>query len=118
MDQPKIVVIDTDRVRAREMVAVLRENEFRAIACLSPLKALSFIRKEHPDAVVLEVIMPKRSGFEIAARLQADPRLCRLPLIFISDIQNTTNGNHDYFPRPLDLEKLVATLRNRISSER
>jgi DNA-binding response OmpR family regulator len=96
----------------------LRQSGFRTFICRAPLKAMGLLRRERPDAVVLEVILPGLSGFEIAARMQGDPLLERTPIIFTSDIQNSAGGNHDYFPRPLNAQRLVETLRSRISRER
>ncbi|GAB4343366.1 MAG: hypothetical protein Kow0099_21710 [Candidatus Abyssubacteria bacterium] len=67
-----------------------------------------------PDAVIVEIVMPVVSGFEIAARMQADPRLSRIPVFFTTDIQNSTSENHDYFPRPFDKDALVRSLKERI----
>jgi two-component system response regulator MprA len=114
----KILLVDTDRVRAEELAKILRRNNFEILLCHYPLKAMAMIRRERPDAVILEVIMAGRSGFEIAAMMQAGPKLSRTPIIFTSDIQNSAGGNHDYFPRPFDKGRLVETLRKRISRER
>jgi PleD family two-component response regulator len=114
----KILLVDTDEGRAEELAEILRRKNFETILCYYPLKAMATIRRERPDAVILEVIMAGRSGFEIAARMQADPLLARTPIIFTSDIQNSAGGNHDYFPRPIDESRFVETLRNRISRER
>lgn len=115
--KPKIVVIDADRVRASKLVDLLKKNDFKAVSYHVPLKAARFIRRKRPDAVVLEIIMPGRSGFEIAAQMQGDSLLCRTPIIFTSDIQNSAGGNHDYFPRPLNPKQLVAMLKKRIIKE-
>jgi len=114
----KILVVDSDGARADEVRVILEKAGFACAICEQPLKTLGLIRREMPDAVVLEVVMSGRSGFEIAARMQADPLLWRMPIVFTSDIQDSAGGNHDYFPRPLDGRRLVRTLRARIARER
>jgi PleD family two-component response regulator len=111
------MIVDTNRSRTGEVAGLLRRSGFHPVVCNAPLRAMGVIRRERPDAVVLEVIMPGRSGFEIAARMQADPRLSRIPLLFTSDIPNSGGGNHDYFPRPLNAQRLVETLKERILVE-
>ncbi|UCD57819.1 MAG: response regulator, partial [Candidatus Hydrogenedentota bacterium] len=105
---------DTDHVR--EIVGYLRENGFRAVACCSPQEALGRIRRELPAAVLVEIVMPKVSGFDIAARMQADRRLSNIPILFISDIQKSDGNDDDYFPKPLDIHALVRALRERIAA--
>lgn len=115
---PRVVVVDADEERGQKMSAFLGRNGFESLTCREPLKAMALFRRKRPNAVVLEVIMPGLSGFEIAARMQAEPLLERTPIIFTSDIQNSAAGNHDYFPRPLNARRLVETLKSRISNER
>ena len=109
--RPKVLVIDADRDHVREVASHLRENGFRVEACYSSHGALGRIRSELPDAVVLEVIMPGSSGFEIAARMQADRHLSGIPVSITTDIQDSGGENHDYFPRPLDVDAFVRALK-------
>ncbi|MBI4831608.1 MAG: response regulator [Candidatus Lindowbacteria bacterium] len=110
---PRVCVIDVNRDHVEEISVHLQSNGFRTIACYSPRGALGRIRRETPDAVVVEVILPGVSGFEIAARMEADRRLSRIPVFFITDIQNSAGDNHDYFPRPLDIPAFISALKQR-----
>lgn len=113
---PKVLVLDADPGHIEEIARPLQAEGFRVVSCSSPRGALGTIRKELPDAVVVEVIMPGVSGFEIAARMQADRRLSRIPILFTTDIQDSEGENNDYFARPLDLGDLIRALRKRIAS--
>jgi PleD family two-component response regulator len=113
---PKVLVIDVDAGHIEEIMRPLQENGFRVVSCSSPRGALGRIRAELPDAVVVEVIMPGVSGFEIAARMQADRRLSNIPILFTTDIQDSEGENHDYFARPLDVRGLIRALRKRIAA--
>ena len=109
-------MINADRDHVREVASHLRENGFRVVTFYSSRGALGRIRQELPDAVVLEVIMPGASGFEIAARMQADRRLCDIPIFFTTDIQDSGGENSDYFPRPLDVEAFVNAIREQTAA--
>lgn len=113
--KPKVLVIDVDRSHIREISGQLRKEGFRVSACTAPRGALGQIRSEMPDAVVIEMILPPASGFDIAARMQADPRLSHIPILFTTDIQDSNGENLDYFSRPLHIPSLVRALRNRVS---
>jgi len=116
--KPTVVVVDANRAHLDELARHLRANGFHVVSCRSMRGALGQLRRTRPDAVILEVIMPGVSGFELAARMQADVDLSHIPIIFTSDIQNSEGENHDYFPRPLDMDGLVRSLKERIATRR
>ena len=111
---PKVVLIDADSNRSRKLERFLENEGFRVVKCPTLRGALGQLRQERPDAVIIEVILPGQSGFEIAARMQADRRLSHIPIFFTTDIQDSDDTNEDYFSRPLRLRKLVQAIRNRI----
>ena len=111
----KVLAIDIDRDRLKDISARLRAQGFRMSSCSTPRGVLGRIRREMPDAVIAEVIMPVMSGFEIGARMQADPRLSRIPIIFTTDIQDSDGESRDCFARPLNMPILVKALKARIS---
>jgi len=114
---PKVLVVDTNRGHINELAKRLRKEGFRVVSCSLPRGVLGRIRRERPDAVIVEVILPFMSGFEIAARMQADPRLLDIPIFFTTDIQDSNGENQDYFSRPLDMSCLIAALRRRIAAK-
>ncbi len=113
---PKVLVIDLDRGRVKEIAKRLRKEGFRVVGCSTQRGVLGRVRRERPDAVLVEVIFPLMSGFEIAARMQADPKLAHIPIFFTTDIQNSDGENQDYFSRPLDMPSLVRSLRRRTAA--
>jgi PleD family two-component response regulator len=108
---PKVLVIDVDRDRLVEVSTKLRKKGFRVSECSTTRGILGRIRREMPDAVIVEVILPLMSGFEIAARLQADVKLSHIPILFTTDIQNSNGENQDYFSRPLHMPSLIRALK-------
>lgn len=113
---PKVLIIDINRAHISEIAGRLRKEGFRVTGCSAPRGVLGRIRRERPDAVIVEVIRPVMSGFEIAARMEADPQLSRIPIFFTTDIQDSNGDYQDYFSRPLDMSTLVSALKRRISA--
>jgi len=111
---PKVFLIDFDPNRAQELTRVLENEGFHAVAYNTPRGVLGHLRRELPDAVIVEVILPTKSGFEIAAQMQADQSLSKIPIFFTTDIQDSDDIYEDYFSRPLNLQKLVQAIRKRI----
>ena len=115
-NKPKILVIDSDHGHLEDMSRRLEKEGFRVVVCSVPRGILGRIRSEAPDAVIVEVILPFMSGFDIAARMQADPRLSPIPILFTTDIQDSDGENSDYFSRPFHMPGLVRALKARIST--
>lgn len=111
---PKIILIDAESDRAERLAEALGKEGFKVITCRTTHGVLGCLRQENPDAVIVEVILPSKSGFEIAARMQADRSLSQIPVFFTTDIQDSGGGNHDYFSRPFELSRLILTIRERI----
>jgi len=74
-------------------------------------EALAAIRAERPHLVILDVLMPGLSGFDVAAVLRSDPRTYDIPIVILSVIQDRARGvrlgvDH-YFTKPVDIAVLV-----------
>jgi DNA-binding response OmpR family regulator len=115
LSKRKVLVVDVDRGRVSKMAGRLRKEGFQVRVSSANRGIIGRIRDEKPDALIVEVILPQMSGFEIAARIQADPKLSHIPIFFTTDIQNSDGGNQDYFSRPLHMPSLVRALKTRTS---
>ena len=115
LSKRKVLVVDIDRDRVSKMAGRLRKEGFQVCVSSAIRGIMGRIRDEMPDALIVEVILPLMSGFEIAARMQADPKLSHIPIFFTTDIQNTDGENQDYFSRPLHMPSLVRALKTRTS---
>lgn len=113
--RPLVMIVDDNRRRGEGLAKRLRKEGFSITCCLNPRGALGIIRQKRPDVVIVEVIMPRVSGFEIAASMAADRRLSSIPVLFTTDIQNSQGGNHDYFARPFRMTSLISALRKKTS---
>ena len=76
-----ILVVDDD-VDCRELLADLLSNEGYAVACAeNGLQALDYLKGSTPALIILDLMMPKMSGWEFRARQKVDPRLESLPVV-------------------------------------
>jgi CheY-like chemotaxis protein len=73
-------------------------------------KALEMIRKEIPDLLILDVMMPEMNGFDLAAILKNDPLTMDIPILVLSIVQDKERGIRlgvdRYLTKPIDTEKL------------
>ena len=87
----KILIVD-DVMSNVLLLKVLLTNEKFAIATASNgRQALEQVDKENPDLVLLDVMMPDMSGFEVAQHLKANPKTADIPIIFLTALNSTTD---------------------------
>ncbi len=86
--------------------------------------AVDLIRNKRPDAVLLDIMMPKVDGFEILSRLRADPELKHTPVIVLSSSTDGVTklralelGATDMLSKPVDSSELILRLRNTLAAK-
>lgn len=118
----KILIVD-DVMSNVLLLKVLLTNEKFAIATASNgQQALEQVDKEHPDLILLDVMMPDLSGFEVAQRLKANPDTADIPIIFLTALNSTTDivkgfqvGANDFISKPFNKEELIIRVTHQIS---
>lgn len=76
-----ILVVDDDESQIASLLRYLSHEGFEVHAAHDGLAAMQELRKLQPDLLVLDLLMPGMSGFEVLERLQADPRRARMPVV-------------------------------------
>jgi DNA-binding response OmpR family regulator len=79
-------------------------------------------KKEHPDLILLDVMMPETDGFEICRRLRADPGLTHTPIIILTampdprvNIRGLEAGATMSIRKPFNLDRLIATIKTALA---
>jgi two-component system alkaline phosphatase synthesis response regulator PhoP len=114
----KVLVVDDDENTVRFLSAALEQNGYEAIGALNGKEGLEKIESEHPDLVVLDVMMPKKTGFVLFKQLRRDDRYKDLPVIMLTGVAEVLEGldaqSEDTYERPYDSlrEVLRKTIRD------
>ncbi len=114
----KILVVD-DETDVTELLAyTLKAKGFTVETLNDPNRSIGLARTFLPDLVVLDVMMPDLSGIQICRMLRADPKLKRVPVIFLtakaeeSDrIQGLETGADDYLCKPFSTKELILRIQ-------
>jgi CheY-like chemotaxis protein len=113
-----VLVVDDDASIRRMIVAALRREGYRFFEAPNGREALDLMRSEHPDVVVLDLMMPILSGWDVLRERQGDASLMRIPVILISanrDPEIATavdRGVCAFLPKPFDIGALAALVRS------
>ncbi len=106
-----ILVVDDDANLRQLLAELLTDQGHRVRVAQDGLAAMRSVRRRRPDLIVLDVLMPELSGFDVAAMLRADPKMADLPILILSVILDEGRGDElgvqRYFTKPLDTERLL-----------
>jgi PAS domain S-box-containing protein len=109
-----VLVIDDDAA-ARDLVRRLLQREgFEVREASSGEEGLERAREVRPDAITLDVLMPKMDGWSVLSALKGDPDLADIPVVMLSILDEQTVGYalgaSEYLTKPIERERLVSVL--------
>jgi CheY-like chemotaxis protein len=113
MGEPTVLVVDDDPVIVKLLQVNFEMEGYRVVAAGNGEEGLEAARKEHPDAIVSDVMMPRMDGIAFAKELRADPVLRKIPLVLLSakaqssDVQSGLDVADDYVTKPFDPLELL-----------
>jgi DNA-binding response OmpR family regulator len=114
MDPISILVIEDDEIVARTIERCLRSGEFRVRLANSGVEGLRAARREIPNLVILDVIMPGMDGYAVCREMRGDPVLSDVPILFLTartkdedKITGFTAGADDYLGKPFNVDELI-----------
>ncbi|WP_129585801.1 hybrid sensor histidine kinase/response regulator [Bacteroides bouchesdurhonensis] len=118
----KILIVD-DVISNVLLLKVLLTNEkFNIVTANNGQQALEQVEKEKPDLVLLDVMMPDMSGFEVALKMKADAVMSEIPIIFLTALNSTADivkgfqvGGNDFISKPFNKEELIIRVTHQIS---
>jgi len=117
-----ILVIDDTPDNLRLLNQILSQ-EYRVRLSPNATSGLNAALSAHPDLILLDIMLPDLNGFEVAARLKAEPRTADIPIIFISALDDTASklqafeaGGVDYVSKPFQEMEVLARVKNCITT--
>jgi len=115
---PTIMVIDDDPANLRVLGSILTRQEFIVRSFPGGPPALQSAREDPPDLILLDIRMPGMDGFEVCTHLKAVGTLRRIPVLFLSAIDETAGkirafevGGADFITKPFQHDEVLARIR-------
>lgn len=116
---PTVLIADDDTDTLDLATGVLESRGYRVVRARSGEEALSLVRSERPDLVVLDILTPALDGPAVCRAIRADAELADLPVVFLGtldeeDLRRRAEeaGASDYLPKPVDGPRLVMLARS------
>ena len=114
-----ILVVDDDPDLVESVSMKLESRQYRVAKAYDGVEAMEKIKQERPNLVILDVMMPRKNGYELCNEIKNDPENKMIPVVLltaVADAVSSTSYTHmdgkntladDYVPKPIDLDKLV-----------
>lgn len=116
-----IIVADDDAGARFILEKMLTADGYEVICAKNGAEVFAALEREHPLLFLLDVSMPEMDGLEVCRRLKADPRLYRVPVIFLTSHDQTSDlvrgfksGAADYIGKPIRKEEVLARVNTHV----
>jgi len=121
----KVFVVDDNLINRKLLTAILRNEGYDLLEAEDGEKAVAMTFSEMPDLILLDIMMPKKDGYEVCAELKGDSRTANIPIIFLSaktqvedKIRGFDLGGVDYVTKPFNRGEILARVKTQLRISR
>jgi len=114
----RILIVEDDLSTLRMLAASVEQAGYRVIAEQTAAAALDLARREHPDLIVLDLLLPDESGLAVCRSLRALGETRSIPILMVTSLDKPSDkvsgldqGADDYMVKPVDVTELLARIR-------
>ena len=110
MTTEQTVLLVDDNEQNLELLEVYMEDlpEVRVVTAKNGLEAMARVAEESPELILLDIMMPKMSGFEVCKRIKSDPKTRDIIVVMVTALNETSDieraaecGTDDYISKPI-----------------
>ncbi len=120
-----ILLVDDQPANLQVLFQTLKSVGSNLLVAKNGETALAIAQKARPDLILLDIMMPGIDGFEVCRRLKADPATEKIPVIFLSSLDETADkvrglqlGAVDYVSKPFQPEEVIARVNTHLTIHR
>jgi len=109
----RILVVDDEADVRTFLTAVLKKRGYETLSAADGKEAFDITRRERPDLVILDLMMPQQTGTDFYRRLTKDSELCRIPIIVVSGLAGRHLAVREpvaVFDKPIDPDEFGETV--------
>lgn len=121
--QYTVLVVDDVPVNILLVKGMLAKQKFKVLSATSGQQALEVLTHEHPDCILLDILMPNMNGFETTRAIRANPKTQDIPIILLSALNSDSDikegmdaGANEFVTKPFVQERLIASIQAQIKN--
>ena len=122
-EAPLVLVIDDDPMIVALLTGAFEEEGWRVLSVADGIAGLAAVRRHRPNAVILDIHLPKLDGWAVIGEIKGDPAIAQTPVLIVSVEEERARGFSfgacDYMVKPIEPERLIdAVRRNMVDNSR
>jgi len=121
----RVLLVEDEKVSLLVATKLLRSNGYEVIPAVDGESALVEARRSEPDVILLDLMLPGISGFDVCRELKNDEATAHIPILVQTNLAERENrleaigaGANDYIHKPIDPEDMLPRLKNAVHSKR
>jgi two-component system alkaline phosphatase synthesis response regulator PhoP len=123
-DKKLVLVVDDDPDLVEAVSLKLESEDFRVSKAYDGVQAWQKIKEERPDLIILDVMMPKKNGYQVCDEIKKDPEYKDITVVLLTavgDAVTSTSYTHwdgktalaeEFIPKPIDLDNLMDIIKD------
>jgi DNA-binding response OmpR family regulator len=118
MSKEKILIVEDEKDIVKMLDYNLKKEGFRALSANNGEDGLDMARKEHPDLILLDLMLPEMDGLEVCKAIKNDTKTAHIPIIILTAKAQETDkivglelGADDYVTKPFSPKELIARIK-------
>ena len=120
-EQPKILLVDDEETNLNLLKILCHKMGYECLTALNGRQAVETALAQHPDLIMMDLIMPQMDGFEATRKLKSDPVTAHIPIIMVTaassredKLKGIASGANDFITKPVDLQELSLRIKNNL----
>jgi len=121
-EMPKVLIVEDDPNTVQLVKFLLEKNNFEVLIAYDGVEALQMTRKEKPDLILMDVIMPRMDGIEAIGKLQEDENTQDIPIVILSALGQEMDvmkglqaGASGYIVKPFSPKELLEEINAKLA---
>jgi DNA-binding response OmpR family regulator len=119
MEKKRILIVEDEESLLKLESILLTSKGYRVTGVMDGMSALDEVRRNRPDLVILDIMLPKMDGFEVCRQLKGDPCTALIPVVMLTAKKNSQDmvtgqqaGCDAYITKPFKSSKVLETIQH------
>ncbi len=115
MKKPRILVVDDEKLNV-ELLEGFLSRKYEVVKAYNGKEALLEVEKNPPDLILLDIMMPGMTGYEVCMKLKGDKKTLHIPIVMVTalteKIKGIESGADDFLTKPVDMNELMVRVKS------